>query len=136
MNSVAETFSSPKFQRYMLWFGVVVLAAGATALIVSILGGTSGAPVKNDPGFHPQLPAKSVPLRNSQHALVKTYQQLDPGIRDKARRAQNPYGDGHASQRIVAILRNTPLDDRLLKKEMASTGPEQPCPPAAAKRVS
>ena len=82
MNSVAETFSSQKKKKNIIWFGVVVLAAGATALIVSILGGTSGAPVKNDPGFHPQLPAKSVPLRNSSGALVKTYQQLDPGIRD------------------------------------------------------
>ena len=66
MNSVAETFSSPKFQRYLLWFGVAVLAIGATALVVTLVGGTSDAPKKADPGFHPQLPAKSVPLRNEQ----------------------------------------------------------------------
>ena len=82
MNSVAETFSSPKFQRYLLWFGVAVLAIGATALVVTLVGGTSDAPKKADPGFHPQLPAKSVPLRNEQGVLIKTYQQLDPQIRD------------------------------------------------------
>jgi hypothetical protein len=81
MNSVAETFNSPRFQRYLLWFGVAVLAVGAAALAVTIFGGTSGAPVKNDKGFHPTLPAKSVPLRNSGGALVKTYTQLDPEIR-------------------------------------------------------
>ena len=82
MNSVAETFSSPKFQRYLLWFGVAVLAIGATALVVTLVGGTSDAPKKADPGFHPTLPAKSVPLKNQQGVLIKTYQQLDPQIRD------------------------------------------------------
>jgi hypothetical protein len=81
VNSVAETFNSPRFQRYLLWFGVVVLAIGAAALAVTIFGGTSGAPQKADPGFHPTLPAKSVPLRNSDGVLIKTYTQLDPGIR-------------------------------------------------------
>src|SRR4051794_22496043 len=82
MNSVAETFSSPRFQRYMLWFGVVVLAVGAAVLVAVIMGGQSGAPVKNDKGFHPTLPAKSTPLRNSDGVLIKTYTQLDPKIRD------------------------------------------------------
>jgi hypothetical protein len=79
MNSVAETLNSPKFQRYLLWFGAVVLVAGAAALAVAILsgGGTSGAQVTNNP----QLSAKSLPLRNSSGAVVKTYEQLDPGIR-------------------------------------------------------
>jgi hypothetical protein len=82
MNSVAETFSSPRFQRYLLWFGVAVLAIGAAVLAVVLFGGQSGNPVKADPGFHPKLPAKSIPLKNSQHVVVKTYQQLDPNIRD------------------------------------------------------
>jgi hypothetical protein len=81
MNSVAETFSSPRFQRYLLWFGGAVLAAGAAALIVVLIGGTSDKAPNADPGFHPTLPAKSVPLRNSDGALVKTYQQLDPQTR-------------------------------------------------------
>ncbi len=81
MNSVAETFSSPRFQRYMLWVGVVVLAVGAAVLVATIMGGQSGAPVKNDKGFRPTLPAKSIPLRNSDGVLIKTYTQLDPKIR-------------------------------------------------------
>jgi len=85
MNSVAETFSSPKFQRYLLWFGVAVLAIGATALVVVLMGGSGDSPKKADPGFHPQLPAKSVPLRNSQGVLIKTYHQLDPQIRDSVK---------------------------------------------------
>jgi hypothetical protein len=85
MNSVAETFSSPRFQRYLLWFGVVVLAAGGAALLVVILGGQSGTAAKPDKGFHPTLPAKSVPLRNSGGVTVKTYQQLDPQIRDSVK---------------------------------------------------
>ena len=81
MNSVAERLNSPRFQRYLLWFGVVVLVAGAAALTVTIVGGNSGAPQKADPGFHPKLPAKSVPLRNTDGVLIKTYAQLDPQIR-------------------------------------------------------
>ena len=73
MNSVAETFQSPRFQRYMLWFGVVVLAVGAAVLVAVILGGNSGAPVKNDKGFHPALPTASVPLRNTDGVLIKTF---------------------------------------------------------------
>ena len=38
-------------------------------------------PVKNDKGFHPSLPAASVPLRNTDGVLIKTYAQLDPQIR-------------------------------------------------------
>ncbi len=81
MNSVAETFSSPRFQRYLLWAGVVVLAIGATVLVVTVMGGQSGDPVKADKGFHPTLPAKSVPLRNGDGVLIKTYAQLDPQTR-------------------------------------------------------
>lgn len=85
MNSVAETLSSPRFQRYMLWVGVAVLAAGAAALLIVLMGGQSGNPKANDKGFHPRLPAKSIPLKNASGVVVKTYQQLDPGIRDSVK---------------------------------------------------
>ena len=89
MNSVAERLNSPRFQRYLLWFGVAVLAIGAAALVFVIVGGNSGAPQKADPGFHPKLPAKSIPLKNQQGVLIKTYQQLDPQIRDAVKTFQD-----------------------------------------------
>ena len=82
MNSVAETFNSPRFQRYLLWFGVAVLAVGAAALVFTVVGGSdTKTNVNPDKGFHPTLPAKSTPLRNSDGVLIKTYTQLDPQIR-------------------------------------------------------
>ena len=78
MASVADTFASPKFQRYLLWFGLAVLVAGAIVLVVVILGG-SGDSTKADTVT--TMPAESAPLRNSDGTLVKTYEQLDPQIR-------------------------------------------------------
>jgi UDP-hydrolysing UDP-N-acetyl-D-glucosamine 2-epimerase len=41
---------------------------------------------------------------------------LAPGLRDRLRSRPNPYGDGHAAGRIVRVLRETPLDARLVRK--------------------
>ncbi len=38
---------------------------------------------------------------------------------EKARKSVNPYGDGHASERMVKILKTVEINDRLLNKEMA-----------------
>jgi hypothetical protein len=82
MNTVQTAFSSPRFNRYLLWFGVVVLAAGAIALVVAFAGGGSDKTnVSPTPGFHPKLPTKSSPLKNQQGAPIKTYGQLDSQIR-------------------------------------------------------
>jgi hypothetical protein len=82
MNSVATTFSSPRFQRYLLWFGVAFLAVGAAVLVFTLVGGTdTKTRVNPDKGFKAALPAKSDPLRNSDGVLIKTYTQLDPKIR-------------------------------------------------------
>jgi hypothetical protein len=82
MESVGSTLDSPRFQRYMLWVGVVVFIVGAAVLTFTLVGGsdtaTNSAP---DKGFHPKLPAKSVPLRNADGVTVKTFTQLDPTIR-------------------------------------------------------
>jgi hypothetical protein len=82
MESVGSTLNSPRFQRYMLWVGVVVFIVGAAVLTFTLVGGsdtaTNSAP---DKGFHPKLPAKSVPLRNADGVTVKTFTQLDPKIR-------------------------------------------------------
>jgi hypothetical protein len=82
MNAVQTAFSSPRFNRYLLWFGVAVLAAGALALTITLVGGSDKSSTKPDKGFHPTLPAKSVPLKNEQGVTIKTYSQLDGQIRN------------------------------------------------------
>jgi hypothetical protein len=79
MNSVATTLNSQRFQRYLLWFGLAVLAAGAAVLVFTLVGGSDEKTQVNPDRGTP--PAKSVPLRNGDGALIKTYTQLDPQIR-------------------------------------------------------
>jgi hypothetical protein len=85
MESVSTRLSSPRFQRYLLWLGMLVFAAGALALVFVFVNGNDNTPTKPDKGFHPTLPAKSIPLKNSDGVLIKTYSQLDPQIRKAIR---------------------------------------------------
>jgi hypothetical protein len=86
MNAVQTALNSPRFNRYMLWFGMAVLAAGAIALIVVFAGGRSdNTNVNPDKGFHPVLPAKSSPLKNAEGVTIKTFSQLDSQIRSSIR---------------------------------------------------
>jgi UDP-hydrolysing UDP-N-acetyl-D-glucosamine 2-epimerase len=41
---------------------------------------------------------------------------LHGDFRGAARKVKNPYGDGHAAERIARVLRTVPLDERLMKK--------------------
>jgi len=41
---------------------------------------------------------------------------LSGDFRAASRKVENPYGDGHAAERIAKVLRTVPLDERLLKK--------------------
>ena len=41
---------------------------------------------------------------------------LDPGFRQSIEGLANPYGDGHAAQRIVSRLVDEELGDRLIRK--------------------
>jgi len=43
---------------------------------------------------------------------------VSPAFRRSLRSLKNPYGDGHAAERIVRRLESTVLDDRLLRKEL------------------
>jgi UDP-hydrolysing UDP-N-acetyl-D-glucosamine 2-epimerase len=44
---------------------------------------------------------------------------LQPAFRAQARAAANPYGDGRAAPRIVHVLRNVPLNARLVQKRFS-----------------
>ena len=41
---------------------------------------------------------------------------LQPAFRESLRSVQNIYGDGHAAERIVAVLTSTPLEGLLHKR--------------------
>ena len=45
---------------------------------------------------------------------------MDPGFRESLRGMQNLYGDGHASEKIVEVLRGVPLGEQLLIKKAAA----------------
>jgi UDP-hydrolysing UDP-N-acetyl-D-glucosamine 2-epimerase len=49
---------------------------------------------------------------------VAIEQALSPLFREQIQGARNPYGDGHSAQRILTILQETPIDDRLLVKRL------------------
>jgi hypothetical protein len=80
MNSIQTALNSPRFNRLLLWFGVVVLAAGALALVVTLIGGSDKGNANPSPGFHPTLPAKQTPLTNASGTRIRTYEQLDPQV--------------------------------------------------------
>jgi hypothetical protein len=81
MNAIQTTLNSPRFGRLMLVLGVVVLAAGALALVVTLVGGSDSTPQNPSKGFHPTLPAKQIPLKNAAGANIRTFEQLDPQVR-------------------------------------------------------
>jgi hypothetical protein len=81
MESVGTRLSSPRFQRYLLWFGVAVFAIGAAALVFAFVGGSDNKSTNPDKGYHAQLPASSIALKNADGVTVKTFGQLDPQIR-------------------------------------------------------
>jgi len=85
MNAIQTALSSQRFNRLLLIVGVVVLAAGALALVIAIAGGSDKTPSSPSPGFKAQLPTKSVPLKNASGAKVKTFEQLDPQVRSTVR---------------------------------------------------
>ncbi|HKD33884.1 MAG TPA: hypothetical protein VKB73_10475 [Gaiellaceae bacterium] len=85
MNTIQTALSSARFNRLILWVGVVVFAAGALALVFKFAGGSDTTSAKPDKGFHPTLPKASHPLKNAEGATIKTFWQLDPAIRKTIR---------------------------------------------------
>ena len=85
MSSFQTALSSARFNRYLMWFSGLVLAAGVAFLLVKLVPGNDNQAAKPDAGFVPQLPAKSVPLTNAKGAPVKSYEELDPEVRTTIR---------------------------------------------------
>jgi len=86
MNTIQTALSSARFNRMMLWLGVLVLAAGALTLVLKFAGGSDSTPAAPDKGFKAQLPAKSFPLKNAGGVTIKTFWQLDPSMRSTIRK--------------------------------------------------
>src|SRR5690348_5023420 len=85
MNTVQTALSSARFNRMLLWLGVVIFAAGALALVFKFAGGSDTTSDNPDKGFHPTLPKAAHPLKNAQGATIKTFYQLDPSMRQTIR---------------------------------------------------
>ena len=61
-----------------------------------------------------------IDVRFDADAISKAIQRaLQPQFRGSLHGMRNPYGDGHASRRIVEELKRVPLDHRLLQKRFA-----------------
>ena len=85
MNAVQSALSSARFNRMLFWTAAAVLAAGVIAVVLTVAGGSDKTSVKPDKNFHPRLPEKAVPLKNSDGVLVRNFYQLDPNIRHTIR---------------------------------------------------
>ncbi|MDD1668759.1 MAG: UDP-N-acetylglucosamine 2-epimerase [Methanomicrobiales archaeon] len=99
---------------------------------VDLLVGNSSAGIIEAPSFH--LPVVNIGSRQEgrdrsgniidvppertaiRGAMEKALS--DPEFRERVRTCTSPYGDGHASERIVAILREIPLGKDLLQKKL------------------
>jgi hypothetical protein len=86
MNTVQTALSSARFNRMILWLGVVVFAAGAVALVLRFAGGSDTTSAAPDKGFHPKFQKAAHPLKNSQGVTIKTFEQLDPAMKQTIRK--------------------------------------------------
>jgi UDP-N-acetylglucosamine 2-epimerase len=48
--------------------------------------------------------------------LIRIAEAMSPKFRDSLAGMTNPYGDGHASEKIVQVLTTVPLSDELIVK--------------------
>ena len=55
--------------------------------------------------------------RYAVHAGIEAL--LTPAVREAARKVVNPYGDGHAAERITTVLAAAALDEHLLTKRFS-----------------
>jgi hypothetical protein len=86
MNTVQTALSSARFNRMILWLGVVVFAAGAVTLVLRFAGGSDTTSAAPDKGFHATFQKAAHPLKNSQGVTIKTFEQLDPAMKQTIRK--------------------------------------------------
>jgi hypothetical protein len=86
MNTIQTALSSARFNRLILWLGILVLAAGTLTLVLKLAGGSDKTAVNPSAGFKAQLPSKIVPLKNADGVTIKTFWQLDPSTRSTIRK--------------------------------------------------
>lgn len=66
-------------------------------------------------------PANVIHAESDRQAIAAALERaLSPVFRRSLGDLRNPYGDGHAADRIVDVLLTVPLDDRLLRKRAAA----------------
>jgi hypothetical protein len=65
----------------LLWFSVLVLAAGVLLVVSKIAGGSDKRAGNPDVGFRPALPEKQVQLKNAQGVPIRKFEQLDETTR-------------------------------------------------------
>src|SRR6266536_2975370 len=85
MSAFQSALSSARFNRYLMWFSGLVLAAGVAFLVIKLVPSNDKTSIKPDKGFVPRLPAKSQPLTNARGAQIKSYEELDPEVRPTIR---------------------------------------------------
>ena len=99
----------------------------ATVIVGNSSSGIMEAPTFGTPAVNigrrqhrrPQAPNVINTGYSRQQILAAIRQATTPEFAARARSSLNPYGDGHASERIVKILKELEIDPKLLNKEMA-----------------
>src|ERR1043166_6610653 len=129
--AIREFESNPRFKAFKNIPDVqfVNLLRGATALL-----GNSSLGLLEAPFLH--LAAINVGARQKarhhsdniffvncdRSAIVKQVRAIidDPEVRKRVENCANPFGDGHTGQRVADLLAQTPIDAKLLNKDLRS----------------
>jgi len=100
--------------------------------VADVMIGNSSSGIIESPAFH--LPVVNVGPRqkdrervcnvisakHDSHDIAAAIRKaMSEGFREKAAKCKNPYGDGHASERIVKVLESIKIDKTLLEKQIA-----------------
>jgi len=61
-----------------------------------------------------------IDVAHNKNAIIKAIKKAlyDKKFKEKVKRGKNPYGDGHAGERIIRVLKAIKLDERLLEKQI------------------